>query len=152
MLGKCLTSQEWPKTESRSILFLVREYTPLLPTPESEPRGPVDPPFLEDTPPENWWIDRANELFESSAYIITLLEQLEELGAPLVIPFAGFCSFIATIGNVYVYNFPRMGPGRDFATTARLMEKGIAYLDHFTALWKMGEGWVSTRIRLQEAC
>jgi hypothetical protein len=143
MSGKCLVRDgSSSRTENRSILFLGREYTPLLPTPESVPRGPVDPPLLDDIPPENWWVDRANELFESAAHITNLLEQLEGLGSPLVTPFAGFCSFTATTGNVYVNNFPRMGPGSDASTTAKLVETGVSYLDRFTALWKMGEGWV----------
>ena len=83
-----------PLTDMGSILFLGREYIPFLPTPDSVPKGPVDPPLLEAMAPEGWWAERADQLFNAAGQITSLIEELEALGSPLVTPFTGFGVFL----------------------------------------------------------
>ncbi|KAH8901122.1 hypothetical protein GQ53DRAFT_614883, partial [Thozetella sp. PMI_491] len=123
-----------------SLLFLGREYIPFLPTIESEPSGPVDPPLLPLEPPPGWWAERANELFAASANITLLLHELESADAVLQTPFAGFCSFSAATMNLYVLFFPRMNLGRS-ENLPSILAMNLQYLDHFRKVRLMGEGW-----------
>lgn len=123
-----------------SLLFLDREYIQFLPTPECEPSGPVDPPLLSLQAPTGWWSDRADELFTSAAQIATILEELDDAGAPLYTPFAGFCGFSAATMNLYISLFPKMNHGRS-QDTASVLSSNLAFLDQFRNIWAMGEGW-----------
>lgn len=109
---------------------------------DAEPCGPIDPPLLEASAPDSWWNDKSKELFNAASYITDILYELEELGHPLLTPFAGFCAFSAAAKNLYVAAFPKMNLGR--CTEAEtLAERNILYLNKFRKLWKLGEGWVS---------
>ncbi|KAH8817122.1 putative fungal-specific transcription factor [Xylogone sp. PMI_703] len=125
------------------VLFLNREYIPFLPTAESEPRGPVDPPLLEASAPNSWWKDRAWDLFHAAETITDLLQELGELDRSLLTPFTGFCAFSAAAINVYVEAFPRMNLGRSIRASA-LVELNVAYFDKFCRSWKIGNGWWKT--------
>lgn len=118
-----------------------REYIPFIPTPESEPQGPVDPPLLEAIAPKDWWIDGAGNLFNAAACITNILQELEELNSELLTPFAGFCAFSAATMNLYAAAFPRMNLGRSL-NAASLAKSNVKYLEKFRHIWKMGMGWV----------
>ncbi|KAH8649802.1 putative fungal-specific transcription factor [Xylariales sp. PMI_506] len=125
------------------ILFLCREYIPFIPTLESRPTGPIDPPLLEEIAPVCWWEDRSRELFEASASITAILRELQEADSPLMTPFAGFCAFSAATMNIYVASFPQMNLGR--STSGRSdYESDLVYLARFRGLWPMGDGWWTT--------
>ncbi|KAL1901095.1 hypothetical protein Sste5346_002162 [Sporothrix stenoceras] len=123
-----------------SILFLGREYIPFLPTPVAGPVGPVDPPLLPNPPPLSWWADRAAELFQACAHIVSLLKELDDAGAALDSPFAGFCSFSAATMNLYVLHFPNMNLGRSTDMTA-VVADNLRFLENFQARRPMGRGW-----------
>ncbi|TVY52771.1 putative transcriptional regulatory protein, partial [Lachnellula cervina] len=125
------------------ILFLNREYIPFLPSSTSKPQGPIDPPLLKATSPDNWWSERAADLFHAAKCITTILDELNEVDSPLITPFAGFCAFSAATMNLYVAAFPQMNLGRSKDATA-LAEHNIAYLDKFRQIWKIGAGWWKT--------
>ena len=126
-----------------SILFLCREYVPFLPAPESEPQGPIDPPYLEAVAPEGWWAERADQLFNAAVQITNLLQQLDDLDTPFLTPFSGFCAFSAATMNAYVSRFPRMNYGKSILTAVKLVEVNIQWFSRFKNVWKMGNGWVS---------
>ncbi|KAF7562063.1 hypothetical protein G7046_g2074 [Stylonectria norvegica] len=124
-----------------SLIFLLREYVPFLPAPESEPAGPVDPPLLPAPAPSGWWHDRADELFTSAAKIPLLLQELKDANASLETPFAGFCAFSAATMNLYVSSFPNMNLKRSADTSFDVAVLNLRLLDRFRAVWPMGEGW-----------
>ncbi|KAG9239123.1 putative fungal-specific transcription factor [Amylocarpus encephaloides] len=132
-----------------SLLFLNQEYIPFLPTAESEPQGPIDPPLLEAKAPDGWWSDRAMELFDSAQHITLMLRQLDENDCPLLTPYAGFCAFSAATMNIYESCFPRMNLNRSVKTVGRSVEDSMGYLRRFQNVWKMGERWVKTTERIQ---
>lgn len=123
-----------------SILFLGREYIPFLPTPDAGPVGPVDPPLLSLPPPPTWWADRAAELFLACVRIVTLLRELDDAGAALDSPFAGFCSFSAATMNLYVLHFPNMNLGRS-TDMPTIVADNLRFLENFQARRPMGRGW-----------
>ncbi|RDW86001.1 hypothetical protein BP5796_04326 [Coleophoma crateriformis] len=127
-----------------SILFLSREYIPFLPTPESEPQGPVDPPLLEIAAPDRWWTERADQLFNAAAQITNLLQELDVLNTPLLSPFPGFCSFSAATMNAYVLHFPRMNYGNSISFAGELLDINVKWLSRFKSVWPMGNGWFKT--------
>jgi hypothetical protein len=133
-------------SNDHSALFLHREYIPFLPTTESEPAGPVDPPLLEASAPNGWWQDGARELFDAAACITNILSELDDAGATLMTPFAGFCAFSAATMNLYVSRFPKLNLGRSSDATA-LAKTNKLYMLRFKSLWKMGEGWVCSQDR-----
>ena len=109
----------------------------------SEPSGPVDPPLLSQVPPPNWWKDRSNDLFSSSAGITDILRRLDVAGVPLFTPFSGFCAFSAATMNIYAACFPRMNLGRSPNATADV-EADLLYLNRFRARWAIGARWLTT--------
>ncbi|UKZ74846.1 hypothetical protein TrVFT333_002516 [Trichoderma virens FT-333] len=121
-------------------LFLGREYIPFLPTPTSEPSGPVDPPLLALEAPPGWWEERAYELFSSSAHITDILRRLDAAAAPFSTPFSGFCAFSAATMNSYVFYFPRMNLGRSTNAAADFKADKV-YLDRFRRQWEIGARW-----------
>ncbi|KAL7904961.1 hypothetical protein GGI35DRAFT_462278 [Trichoderma velutinum] len=133
-------------------LFLGREYIPFLPTPTSQPSGPVDPPLLAQEAPSGWWEERAYELFASSAHITDILRRLDAAATPFSTPFSGFCAFSAATMNAYVSYFPRMNLGRSTTATADF-NADRAYLDRFRTQWAIGARWwtaIETTQRLYE--
>ncbi|KAL7941225.1 hypothetical protein V8C42DRAFT_361304 [Trichoderma barbatum] len=132
-----------------SRLFLGREYIPFIPTPISEPSGPVEPPLLPNDSPAGWWEERSYELFTSASYITDLLRRLENTGTPFATPFTGFCAFSAATMNIYVCCFPRMNLGRSSAVSASDVESNLTYLDQFRDKWPMGNGWWTTIKQVQ---
>ena len=131
-----------PGLSTYSLLFLGREYLPFLPTPASEPSGPVDPPLLPGGP-QGWWADRADEIFTSAAHITDILRRMDMAGTPFFAAFPGFCAFSAATMNSYVSCFPRMNLGRS-KTAAADLSSNLSYLDRFRAIWPMGDGWWNT--------
>ena len=122
-------------------MFLHREYIPFLPTSESEPRGPIDPPLLKELAPEGWWQKGSADLFQAAANITDILEELVTTDTPLMSPFAGFCAFSAATVNLYAAAFPCISRQQS-SGAALAAQKNFAYLEKFRDLWKMGEGWV----------
>lgn len=131
-----------------SILLLNREYIPFLPSPESEPQGPVDPPLLRAVAPEDWWEDRARDLFQAAVYITDMLRDLSDIDSSLLTPFTGFCVFSAATMNIYVASFPRMNLGRS-QDAAALANINLQYLEKFKSSWKLGIRWVSLTMALR---
>ncbi|KAJ5889068.1 fungal specific transcription factor domain-containing protein [Penicillium taxi] len=123
-----------------SLLFLNREYIPFLPTLNSKPQGPVDPPVLPAVAPTNWWSDRARELFYCAEAITLILQELIDLESPLLTPFSGLCTFSAATMNLYVSAFPSMNLGRSPNATA-MAKLNIIHLNEFKRLFKMGKRW-----------
>lgn len=123
-----------------SRLFLGREYIPFLPTPTSQPSGPVDPPLLAQEAPSGWWEERSYELFASAAHITDILRRLDAAATPFFTPFSGFCAFSAATMNAYVLYFPRMNLGRS-TTAAADFNADRAYLDRFRTQWAIGARW-----------
>ncbi|KAL6786367.1 hypothetical protein J3E68DRAFT_420787 [Trichoderma sp. SZMC 28012] len=121
-------------------LFLGREYIPFLPTPTSQPSGPVDPPLLAQEAPSGWWEERSCELFASSAHITDILRRLDAAATPFFTPFSGFCAFSAATMNAYVLYFPRMNLGRS-TTAAADFNADRAYLERFRTQWAIGARW-----------
>ncbi|KAL7949243.1 hypothetical protein V8C42DRAFT_310372 [Trichoderma barbatum] len=121
-------------------LFLGREYIPFLPTPTSEPSGPIDPPLLAQNAPPGWWEERSHELFSSSAHITDILRRLDAAVASFSTPFSGFCAFSAATMNLYVLYFPRMNLGRS-ANAAADVDADKVYLDRFRTQWAIGARW-----------
>ncbi|CAG9982799.1 unnamed protein product [Clonostachys byssicola] len=126
-----------------SVIMLRREYLPFLPTPESLPSGPTDPPLLEAEAPENWWEDNARQLFQSAEYIARLLEEASECGVHLMTPFAGFCAFSAGYLCAYVHWFPNMNLGRS-PDAGKCLTVCLKYLKEFKKVWSIAEGWINT--------
>ncbi|CAI6097172.1 unnamed protein product [Clonostachys chloroleuca] len=126
-----------------SVLLLHREYAPFLPTPESTPVGPIDPPRLEATAPENWWEDSVAQIVQSAESIAKLLHEASECGTQLMTPFIGFCAFSAAFILIYVHHFPRMNLDR--SPDAEKYEKiCLSYLEEFRSVWKIADGWIKT--------
>jgi hypothetical protein len=122
--------------------MLHREYTPFLPTPESVPVGPVDPPRLEAPAPAGWWEDSSAELFGGAEKIARLLHEASECGVHLMTPFTGFCAFSAGYVLMYVHHFPKMNYGRS-PNAEECMNMCMDYLEEFRHVWPIAGGWVS---------
>ncbi|KHO01549.1 4'-phosphopantetheinyl transferase [Metarhizium album ARSEF 1941] len=127
-----------------STLMLHREYFPFLPTPESEPRGPVDQPMLGAPAPEGWWDDSSRLLFGAAEHIAAILHEASECGVHLMTPFAGFCAFSAGYLNLYVAKYPRMNLGRS-PRASDCLKMCLDYLEKFRLVWKIADGWGGTR-------
>ncbi|KAF4943519.1 hypothetical protein FSARC_14904 [Fusarium sarcochroum] len=123
-----------------STIMLHREYFPFLPTADTTPRGPIDPPLLEAEAPPGWWDDSAKELFNAAEKIACLLQEASECGIPLMTPFSGFCAFTACFLNLYVFRFPGMNLGRS-SRAEQLMNWGLEYLEEFQNAWELAGGW-----------
>ncbi|KAF5007728.1 hypothetical protein FDECE_5976 [Fusarium decemcellulare] len=126
-----------------SAIMLHREYFPFLPTAETTPRGPIDPPLLEAEAPPGWWEDSAKELSGAAEQIACLLQEASECGIPLMTPFSGFCAFTACFLNLYFFYFPRMSLGRS-PRSEQLMNWGLEYLEEFQNAWELAGGWIKT--------
>ncbi|KHN96464.1 coiled-coil domain-containing protein MTMR15 [Metarhizium album ARSEF 1941] len=124
--------------------MLHREYFPFLPTPESEPRGPVDQPMLGAPAPEGWWDDSSRLLFGAAEHIAAILHEASECGVHLMTPFAGFCAFSAGYLNLYVAKYPRMNLGRS-PRASDCLKMCLDYLEKFRLVWKIADGWGGTR-------
>ncbi len=121
--------------------MLHREYAPFLPTPESIPKGPVDPPFLEAEAPRGWWEDSAAEIFNAAEQIALLLRDASECGLHLTTPFAGFCAFSAGYLCAYVHWFPKMNLERSTKSEERF-GFCLEYLKKHREVWVVADGWV----------
>lgn len=128
-----------------SVMMLHREYFPFLPTTESTPCGPVDPPLLEAEAPPLWWEDCAKELYGAAEQVTGLLREASECGIPLMTPFSGFCAFTACFLNLYIMYFPRMNLDRS-PKAKQLMDWGLEYLREFQIAWELAGGWVRSQL------
>ncbi|KID94938.1 Transcription factor, fungi, partial [Metarhizium majus ARSEF 297] len=126
-----------------STLMLHREYFPFLPTPESEPRGPVDQPMLEAPAPEGWWNESSRLLFGAAEHIATVLHEASECGVHLMTPFTGFCAFSAGYLNLYVSKYPRMNLDRS-PRAKECLKMCLDYLEKFRHVWNIADGWIKT--------
>lgn len=123
--------------------MLQREYLPFLPKIETTPRGPIDPPMLEADAPPGWWDQGAQELFDSSENIASLLHEASKLDISVCTPFSGFCAFTACFVNMYITYFPNMNFGRS-QNSKLLVEHGQRYLREFQNTWSLADGWIKT--------
>ncbi|KAF9876673.1 fungal specific transcription factor [Colletotrichum karsti] len=127
----------------QSIMMLHREYFPFLPGLEDPPKGPIDPPLLEDEAPPGWWDDSAREFFGAAEHLGSILKEASECGVAVMTPFAGFCAFSSCYINLYGFRFPRITCG--YAPRAEeLMNTSIEYLKRFREVWDLGDGWLKT--------
>ncbi|KAK6449896.1 hypothetical protein FP744_10006146 [Trichoderma asperellum] len=126
-----------------SLIMLHREYFPFLPTQDTLPCGPVDPPLLEAEAPHGWWEQSAQQLFNASEQIARLLNEASECGANLSTPFVGYCAFLACHFNLYISIFPRMNLNRT-SEPEKLTDFCLDYLRDFQHKWKLGEAWIKT--------
>ncbi|KAF5517174.1 putative transcriptional regulatory protein [Colletotrichum aenigma] len=127
----------------QSIMMLHREYFPFLPALEDPPKGPIDPPLLEDEAPPGYWDESAREFFGAAQHLGSILQEASDCGVAVMTPFAGFCAFSSCFINLYGFTFPRITLG--YAPRAEeLMNAGIDYLKSFSEVWDLGDGWLKT--------
>lgn len=124
------------------VIFLCREYIPLLPIAEREPRGPIDPPFYSEEAPPGWWRQNTDELFEATAQVSYIMRDLNSLDIALHTPFTGLCVFTAGLMNKYAVMFPHMHHLEERGLREQLAAENLADLERIAALWKLGEEWV----------
>ncbi|KAJ2989960.1 hypothetical protein NUW58_g3195 [Xylaria curta] len=124
------------------VIFLRREFIPLLPIAEPEPRGPIDPPFYPEEAPSGWWRQNTDELFEAAAQISYIMRDLNSLDIAVHTPFTGLCVFSAALMNKYVVTFPHMHHPRERELRRQLAEENLNDLEKIAKLWKLGEEWV----------
>ncbi|KAI1191981.1 hypothetical protein F5B17DRAFT_380358 [Nemania serpens] len=124
------------------VIFMRREYIPLLPIAEREPRGPIDPPFYSEEAPPGWWRQNTDELFEAAAQVSYIMRDLNSLNIALHTPFTGLCVFTAALMNGYAVNFPHMHRPEERELRKQLAAENLADLESIAKLWKLGEEWV----------
>ncbi|KAI0120101.1 hypothetical protein GGR51DRAFT_496357 [Nemania sp. FL0031] len=124
------------------LIFLRREYIPLLPIAEREPRGPIDPPFYSEEAPPGWWRQNTDELFEATAQVSYIMRDLNSLDIALHTPFTGLCVFTAALINGYAVSFPHMHRLEERDLRKQLAAENLADLEKIAKLWKLGEEWV----------
>ncbi|KAI1132008.1 hypothetical protein F5Y10DRAFT_284962 [Nemania abortiva] len=124
------------------LIFLCREYIPLLPIAEREPRGPIDPPFYSEEAPTGWWRQNTDELFEAAAQVSYIMRDLNSLDIALHTPFTGLCVFTAALMNWYTVSFPHMHRLEERELRKQLGAENLADLEKIAKLWKLGEEWV----------
>ncbi|KAI1175501.1 hypothetical protein F4777DRAFT_328700 [Nemania sp. FL0916] len=126
------------------IIFLRREYIPLLPSAEREPRGPIDPPFYSEDAPLGWWRQNTDELFDAAARVSYIMRDLNSLDIALHTPFTGLCVFTAALMNGYAVTFPHMHrpTERERDLRRRLAAENLDDLEKIARLWPLGEEWV----------
>ncbi|KAF4839264.1 hypothetical protein CGCSCA4_v011312 [Colletotrichum siamense] len=126
-----------------NLLYYQREYFPFLPALEDPPKGPIDPPLLEDEAPPGYWDESAREFFGAAQHLGSILQEASDCGVAVMTPFAGFCAFSSCFVNLYGFTFPRITLG--YAPRAEeLMNTGIEYLKSFSEVWDLGDGWLKT--------
>ncbi|KAI8215712.1 fungal specific transcription factor [Colletotrichum sp. SAR 10_76] len=110
---------------------------------EDPPKGPIDPPLLEDEAPPGYWDESAREFFGAAQHLGSILQEASDCGVAVMTPFAGFCAFSSCFVNLYGFTFPRITLG--YAPRAEeLMNTGIEYLKSFSEVWDLGDGWLKT--------
>ncbi|KAF0330653.1 putative transcriptional regulatory protein [Colletotrichum asianum] len=110
---------------------------------EDPPKGPIDPPLLEDAAPPGYWDESAREFFGAAQHLGSILQEASDCGVAVMTPFAGFCAFSSCFVNLYGFTFPRITLG--YAPRAEeLMNTGIEYLKSFSEVWDLGDGWLKT--------
>ncbi|KAI0914083.1 hypothetical protein F4823DRAFT_621851 [Ustulina deusta] len=124
------------------LIFLRREYIPLLPIAEREPRGPIDPPFYSEEAPPGWWRQNTDELFAAAAQLSYIMRDLNNLDIALHTPFTGLCVFTSALLNRYVVTFPHMHRLEERELRRQLAEENLADLEKIAKLWRLGEEWV----------
>ncbi|KAJ8132832.1 hypothetical protein O1611_g793 [Lasiodiplodia mahajangana] len=124
------------------LIFLRREYIPLLPIAEREPRGPIDPPFYSEEAPPGWWRQNTDELFEAAAQVSYIMRDLNSLDIALHTPFTGLCVFTAALMNGYTVSFPHMHRLEERDLRKQLAAENLADLEKIAKLWKLGAEWV----------
>ncbi|KAI8961614.1 fungal-specific transcription factor domain-containing protein [Daldinia sp. FL1419] len=94
------------------LIMLHREYIPFVPVRCKEPEGPLDKPtFQEDRfglPPEGFWINSAEKVFEAARGIIDLIEicqRKDKLPQSTIVLFA---IWTASFVGLYAEHFPQM--------------------------------------------
>ncbi|KAI1111124.1 hypothetical protein F5Y14DRAFT_331361 [Nemania sp. NC0429] len=131
------------------VIFMRREYIPLLPIAEREPRGPIDPPFYSEPAPLGWWRQNTDELFEAAAQVSYIMRDLNNLNIALHTPFTGLCVFTAALMNGYAVNFPHMHRPEEGALRRQLAAENLADLENIARLWKLGQEWVQVISTMQ---
>ncbi|KAI2643687.1 hypothetical protein GGS21DRAFT_497730 [Xylaria nigripes] len=124
------------------IVFIRREFIPLLPIADQEPSGPIDPPFYSEPAPPGWWRQNTDELFEAVAQISYIMADLNDLDIALHTPFSGLCVFTAALMNGYAGKFPHMHRLEEQELRRQLAAENLADLQKIARLWRLGEEWV----------
>ncbi|OGM50818.1 hypothetical protein ABOM_000653 [Aspergillus bombycis] len=122
-----------------SLLFLHREYIPFFPHRVSRPCGPIDPPFVEQTPPDGWWHRSSQELFEAASTIIELMQDIELRGVQFQTPFTAFCMFSAASAVLYADTWPYMAPG--FEGAKEKYTWSLGWLKAASEKWRIVKRW-----------
>ncbi|KAI8625382.1 hypothetical protein F5Y19DRAFT_269157 [Xylariaceae sp. FL1651] len=125
-----------------NVAFICREFIPLLPAAEQEPRGPIDPPFYSEEAPPGWWRQNTDELFDAAAQISYIMRDLNSLDIAIHTPFTGLCVFTAALLNGYATAFPHMHYLREQSLRRQLAAENLNDLEKIAKLWKLGEEWV----------
>jgi hypothetical protein len=134
-----------------SLIFLHREYIPLIPYSTSCPRGPVDPPLLLEEAPAGWWDRSAQALLEAASNIIHIMQELDSRRIYFQTPFTSFCVFSAMTTLAYAIAWPHMVPGLDGQLSSNLYSWGSAWLRQSCKLWKVSNGWYRTLLTMYQA-
>lgn len=133
-----------------SLIFLYREYMPLIPHSTSHPRGPVDPPLLLEEAPAGWWERSAQLLLEAASNIVQVMQELDSRRISFQTPFTSFCVFSATTALAYAIAWPHMVPGLDYQRSSTLHSWGSAWLRQSCRLWKVSNGWYRTMLTISQ--
>ena len=126
-----------------SLVFLHREFVPLLPTRVAPPTEPSEPPYFDSEAPSGWWESSAEILHSAATSVADIINELEETSITMMTPLAGFTAFTAAITLSHVAAFPHINHGMSPNAEAKAQIL-IRYLTQVGQLWKIGEHWVSS--------
>ena len=133
-----------------SLIFLHREYIPLIPHSTSCPRGPIDPPLLLEEAPAGWWDRGAQALLAAASNIIHIMQELDSRRVYFQTPFTSFCVFSAMTTLAYAIAWPHMVPGLDLQLSSNMYSWGSAWLRRSCKLWKVSNGWYRTTLTIYQ--
>lgn len=129
-------------------VFLYREYMPMAPWSQSEPRGPQDEPLITETPPyEDYWIDQAKECWKSCKDFIEVLHSIQSSRSPsslIQMPTVAFAAFTVALCTIYCHYFPSMDPDRTLSSRREPRAHAVAheYLGAILERFPMAVSWV----------
>jgi len=129
-------------------VFLYREYMPMAPWTQSEPRGPLDEPLITDAPPyENYWIDQAKECWKSCKDFVDLLHSIQSSrsrSSLIQMPTVAFAAFTVALCTIYCHYFPSMDPDRTLSSRREPRAHAVAheYLGAVLERFPMAVSWV----------
>lgn len=123
-------------------IFLHREYVPFLPHRCQRPQGPIDPPFLVDEAPHDWWRLYSRVLFDSAASIVDIVRAAEDRRMQCKTIFISFGIYSSAATLLYAHAWPHMAP--DATDVLSRYEWAFEWLQNASGIWTMVKGWIET--------